>query len=265
MFETIDLPDVLSDSEMDAPDATNERADGRETARELDFDLSRNAVPISGIFTEPASVEELELVQRLFFLSLDHSPRVAVFCSVGPRDCAAYVCARTGEILASQSSEAVCLVDANLREPKLHQRYDLDGAFRGAGVKPQMEQNPAASNGGGGLWVLPASALRERCPGLPPDRVRARLTALRSRFGFLLIYAPSLDSAADGFLLGQMSDGIVLHLEARGTRRDAAVKTRHLIEAYNIRLLGAVMNQLQEADSRLWPWKLMERVRSKFL
>ena len=264
MAEAIHLLETVPEQNA-AGAGTNNAWSETDSAKELSFDLSQQAVPISGIFTEAASAEELQLVLRLFFLPRDLAPRVVVFCSVGPRDGAEYVCARSAEILASQTKESVCLVDANLKDPKLHKRYDLDGEFHDVGLNSQAAKNTPERKGERDLWVLPASFLRESCPGLPPDQVRDSLSRLRKRFGYLLICAPSLDLAADGFLLGQMSDGIVLNLEARGTHRDAAVKTRQLLDAYNIPLLGAVINQRQERGSGSRDWKVLHRECSESL
>jgi protein-tyrosine kinase len=261
MSKAIYQLDVLAETK--AAVHGKETGDKVESVNELALDLSQHAVPIRGIFTEAASAEELQLVQRLFFLPGGQAPRVAVFCSVRPRDGVEYICARAAEILALQTKDAVCLVDANLKDPKLHERYDLDSAFHEAGLNAQMEKNSADGNGGNGFWVLPASALRESCPGLVPEEVRDRLSTLRKRFGYLLLCAPSLDSAADSLLLGQMSDGVVLILEPRSTQRAAAVKARQLLEAYNIRLLGVVLNQQEEPDSNLRRWKVLNRKRSE--
>jgi hypothetical protein len=221
----------------------------------VDPDLSLQAVQISRIFTEPASVEELQLVQRLFFLPRNEAPQVVVFCGVGPRDGAELVCARAAEILASQVREPVCLVDANLKDATLHQRYDLDTAFSFSGQKAKAERDQASRVNGRNLWVLPANALRESCPGLSPDRVGDQLSRLRERFRFLLICAPPLESAPDGFLLGQMSDGIVLILQAHSTYRTTALKVRRYLETYDIRLLGAVLNQQPASKSLAEYWK----------
>ncbi len=251
---TTNLPNVIE--AISAPESTANGAWQAIKRRDgVDPDLSLQAVQISRIFTDPASVEELQLVQRLFFLPRNEAPRVAVFCGLGPRDGAELVCARAAEILASQVREPVCLVDANLKDATLHQRYDLDTAFSFSGQKAKAERDQASRVNGRNLWVLPANALRESCPGLSPDRVGDQLSRLRERFRFLLICAPPLESAPDGFLLGQMSDGIVLILQAHSTYRATALKVRRYLETYDIRLLGAVLNQQPASRSLAEYWK----------
>ena len=64
-----------------------------------------------------AQEEELKLVQRIFLGTEQHSPRIVLFSGLEREGGCAAICARTGEILASQAEGAVCLVDADFRTP----------------------------------------------------------------------------------------------------------------------------------------------------
>ncbi len=216
-----------------------------------DRDLASQAVPVNMIFPEAASLDELQLVQRLFFLPDDEAPRLTVVCGVsGTGDGAELVCARAAEVLAGQVKDKVCLVDANLKDPTLHHRYDLDRAIQEAGSGPRERTEMETPNHRrlDNLWILPGGVLRQRCSGLSPDWVRAELSGLRKRFGFVLVCAPPLESALDGLLLGRVSDGIVLVLNAYSTYRADILKVRRRLEMYRIRLLGAVVNEQQPAN-----------------
>jgi Mrp family chromosome partitioning ATPase len=204
--------------------------------------LAVPAVPLNGFVPEAPSIEELQLAQRLFFLTCENVPRTIVFCGVEAGDGAETLCARTGEVLSCLVKDTVCMMDANLRAPTLHLRYEIDDAgmaLGGGAIDPSKERSLIEPN----LWVLPAVALRECRPGLAPDQVRHRLMALRRKFGFLLISAPPLSTATEGYLLGQMADGVVLSVMARSTQRAVAMKVRRNLELYNVRLLGAVLNE----------------------
>ncbi|MGB7547836.1 MAG: hypothetical protein WBM14_08800 [Terracidiphilus sp.] len=52
-----------------------------------------------------------------------------------------------------------------------------------------------------------------------------------------------------------MSDGIVLILQAHSTYRTTALKVRRYLETYDIRLLGAVLNQQPASKSLAEYWK----------
>ncbi|HUA98736.1 MAG TPA: hypothetical protein VMA34_10445 [Terracidiphilus sp.] len=220
-------------------------------------DLAPQALPVTTAFPEVASVEELQLVQRLFVLPGGEAPRVVVVCRADRGDGAELVCARTAEILAGQVKERVCLVDANLSDPALHCRYDLDGAAPSVDAR----QNGQTVNGAANhrrprnLWILPGRVLRQRCSSLSPEWARAELQGLKEKFGFLVVCAPPLESAPDGFLWGRFSDGVLLVVDAHLTCREQVLKVRRSLEAYGVRLLGAVINEQPTNDTLDMAWE----------
>src|SRR6185437_5036442 len=81
--------------------------------------LSSGAVNVGG-------EEMLRLIQRIF-LSVDGSaPRQVVFCGVDDENGSSSVCARAGRTLAVNSSWPVCLVDANVRSPRLSGLFGVE-------------------------------------------------------------------------------------------------------------------------------------------
>ena len=213
--------------------------------QECEYRCALHAVPVERFLPEPASVEELQLVQRLFFLcGKERTPRIVVFCGVEPKDCAEIVCARTAEILSGLVKDSICLMDANFRSPTLHLRYQLDGIPGSSRTREEASSQNSEYIHDPNLWALPAATLKNDAQGLVPDLVREQFIRLRERFGFLFICAPPLSTEPEGFLLGQMADGVVLTLLANSTRKAAVHKVRRSLDLYNIRVLGAVVNQI---------------------
>src|SRR5579863_3701562 len=58
-----------------------------------------------------------KLVQRLFLTSGSVPPHNVVFTGAESGDECTWICARVGEILASQVGSSVCIVDSNMRVP----------------------------------------------------------------------------------------------------------------------------------------------------
>lgn len=207
--------------------------------------LASQAVHLNTISPEPTSLLDLQLVQKLFLLPDDKAPHIAVICGMSETgDGAELVCARVAEVLATQVREDICLIDANLKEPMLHRRYNLETETYPNGARsnghPKLSMNQRRLNN---LWILPGAVLRQSCSGLSPEWVRAELSELRKRFGFLLVCAPPLEGALDALLWGRVSDGIVLVFDAYSTDRADVIKVRRCLDMYKIRLLGAVVNQ----------------------
>src|SRR6266852_3070348 len=66
-------------------------------------------------------IEITMLVQRLFSLTgKGGGPKVVSFSGIARDDRSSWICARTGEVLAEQAETSVCIVEANLRSPRLH-------------------------------------------------------------------------------------------------------------------------------------------------
>jgi len=94
------------------------------------------------------------------------------------------------------------------------------------------------------LWLCPASRfLREDDWTPQADVVRNRLSRLRREFGYLVIHAPALGVGEEGALMGQLSEGLVLVLEAHVTRRVAAIRARTMLEEMGVPLLGTILDQ----------------------
>src|SRR5436190_14604737 len=68
---------------------------------------------------ELSSREELRIVQRIF-LSAAKQKRIVAFTAPDRGDGCTWIMARVGAKLAACTRKSVCLVDANLRWPALH-------------------------------------------------------------------------------------------------------------------------------------------------
>ena len=69
------------------------------------------------------------------------------------------------------------------------------------------------------------------------------LEELRNEFEFVVIQGPSVGTSSEAALLGQLTDGIILVLDARSTRRAAALKAKEILDAAQCRMLGTVLVQ----------------------
>src|SRR5438132_13168153 len=70
--------------------------------------------------------EVLKLVQRIFRTSGQDAPRLVVFSAVGHGDGATWISTSAATTLASQGTASICIVDANLRAPSLHNYFGIE-------------------------------------------------------------------------------------------------------------------------------------------
>jgi len=193
-----------------------------------------------------ARAEELKLVQRLFLSPASASTRMVVFCGVEIGDGSGRICTRAAETLASQINTSVCLVDANLQSPSLHRYFRLENSkgFAEAVLHTSPVTAFAQQIGASNLWLMPSGSLSSASNlFLPPDLVRARIAELRAQFDHVLINSSAANVDAMALLLGQLSDGVVLILQAHNTRREKAVQAKQCLEAADVKMLGTVLDQ----------------------
>jgi Mrp family chromosome partitioning ATPase len=196
---------------------------------------------------EPKEREELtKLTQRIFLHPGAQAPRVVVFTASESGNGCSSICACTAELLAAQVTGSVCLVDANLRKPGLHQQfavenhYGLSDALRGS--EPVLNFARAMSRPN--LWLVSCGSSPEAAlPFLNSDGMRHRISELRSGVDYVLIDASAMNVSNDVTALAAAADGVVLVLKANSSRRETVRKAVQDLQAAHVRVLGAVLNQ----------------------
>lgn len=201
----------------------------------------RQAAPIDPV----GSAEEAELIQRVFLAPFHEAPHVVVFCGVGHTDGANGICARAGQNLANQTGASVCIVECDFRSPSFDQYFRVENApgLTDALLESGPIQDFVHSVSKSNLSVLPTgSHFGEVHPLWKPERIRSRIAELRQEFSYVLVYCPEVSSQFGGTLLCQIADGVILILESMTTRREAARTAKENLEAANVKILGAVLN-----------------------
>jgi len=189
------------------------------------------------------------LAQRLFLaLGTDAALRSVLFCSIERRNRLAIISARVAQALATIANLSLCLLDANLRSPTLHEvlarpnRQGLSDFLRQPSDLRGLIQHLDPTN----LWFLPAGPPAANVDSLIfSDRMRICLADLRSQFDCVLIQAPPIDSDEEAVWMGRLTDGVILVLEAGVSRRDDAERAKQSFDAAGVKVLGAVLNSHQ--------------------
>jgi Mrp family chromosome partitioning ATPase len=195
---------------------------------------------------EGVRAEVAKLVHNLFLASSAKAPRRVVFTASESGSGCSWLIARAGEILAAQVQGSVCVVDCNLRAPDLHQKfgaenhYGLCDALQQVDPIRQYAQCLSRSN----LWLLSSGLVTENWQELmTSSRLQARLTELFAEFDYVLIDAVALNICNDAMVLGKLADGVVLIVKANSSRREIARKALQELQAANLPVLGAILNQ----------------------
>lgn len=214
--------------------------------------VSEPAFPILGesrnrdAHRQSASDSTLRLVQRIFLQRTEGPPHLVVFAGIDHGNGCSQIAASVAETLAGNASGAVCLVEANFRSPSLPAMLGTTN-YHGL-TDALLEEDPIRSFikpvCNDSLWLLSSGPLAADSPNLlTSERMKARFAELRKEFDFVIVDAPPMTRYADAIALGQLSDGIVLVIEAESTRREAALMAVENLSSSKIQILGAVLNK----------------------
>lgn len=203
-------------------------------------------LPPLPVTSDNAGVDEVSaLVQRVFLISGNETPRTVLFTGSEAGSGCSWMCARAGEALAGRISGSVCIVDANLHAPSLHAQTGIpnhhglsDALLESGPISSFVTQlSPNLS------IVSCGSAVERGASLLTSNRMLARLNELNSMFNHVLVDAPAMNGSREAVLLGAACDGVILILKAHSSRRETARGAVREFQTAKVRVLGAVLNQ----------------------
>jgi len=184
---------------------------------------------------------------NLLFMAPEQDLRCMMVTSAGPREGKTCTCVNIGATMAMSGSRTL-LVDSDLRRPRLHKIFDftnqrgLTNLVMDADVKvADMVQKTEVD----GLDLL--------CSGpLPPNPseilhtqgFKRTLAKLLDEYDRVIFDSPPVGAVTDAQILGQQVDGAVLVVRANETSREMLKKAKLLLDNVNVRILGALLNNL---------------------
>ncbi|WP_164701578.1 polysaccharide biosynthesis tyrosine autokinase [Modestobacter sp. KNN46-3] len=186
---------------------------------------------------------------NLQFLDVDHPPRVIVVSSSVPSEGKSTLAVNLSNVLA-QSGSRVCLIEADLRRPRVT-RYM--GLISGAGLSNVLAGEAAFHEvaqpwGDGRLTVLAAGPM----PPNPSEmlgsaQMRTLLSHLREHNDFVIIDAPPLLPVTDAAVLSVHADGCLLSARHGHVRQAELSEAAQALARIDARLLGVVLNRVPMA------------------
>lgn len=199
------------------------------------------ASSVSGGSTADSSSAHSLALQLQFLRASRRSAFVMTSCTA--REGAWAATASVARALAASGSSVV-VVDADLRHPKLAQHFNLNAT---PGLAEVLEasvtlESAARRWGDRQIYLVPAGESTADVGALLAGaRMAEILQELSSRFEYVLISAPALESSADAALLGALTDGAILVVSTSGaTKRSALRSAFGMLQSTGIEVLGIV-------------------------
>jgi capsular exopolysaccharide synthesis family protein len=174
-------------------------------------------------------------------------PRVVVVSSPNPGEGKTTVAVNLA-IALSEISQRVLLIDADLRQPRLHEIFSLENEVGLTGIL--TGRSTAWTPTGAvetthipGLHVLPGGGSPDRAPRLLYSyRLAELLRAVRLQFDTVLIDTPPVLPMPDARVIARLADSVVLVVRANKTTREAAALACQRFADDGTLVLGAVLN-----------------------
>ena len=212
-----------------------------------------NASPELLVHTHPKSVaaEAARAIRtNLMFMSPDNPYRCLLVTSAGPAEGKTTVAASIA-IAIAQTGQSVCLVDCDLRKPRVHAVFGErnDQGVTTALLEPGQLSSLVLETQIPNLRILRAGPT----PPNPADLMHSEafgrvLQELRAQFDRIVIDSPPIGLVTDGVILSTRVDATVLVVRALATRRDAAKRALRSLRDVGANCAGFVLNAVASSE-----------------
>jgi capsular exopolysaccharide synthesis family protein len=229
-----------------------------QVTRELGLSILGAVPAIRRIRGEQSPEEAAQVVEafRTIRMNIAHAygaagPVMLTVSSPSPGDGKSLVASNLALSFA-EAGYRTLLVDGDIRRGELHRMFDVERrpglldqlsnqASLDAVLRPTSHQN---------LTLVPCGTRHHHGPELLGSAAMRDLMAqLKSRFNVIIIDSPPLGAGIDPFVLGTATGNLLLVLRSGETERDMAENQLKLMDRLPIRLLGAVLNSVNTAET----------------
>lgn len=233
------LPERDVDAEEKANGKKKSRSPRRRITSQLPPELLAHESPMSGFSEATRSVRT-----NLMFASPDHPYRRLLVASAAPSEGKTTVAVSIA-ISMAQGGQRVCIVDCDLRRPRLHRIFDRAGdvglmnVILGECTIDEVAKPTVVPN----LYCVP-------CGPIPPnsadvvtsEKFRRLLDELSERFDRVILDSPPLIAVTDSAIISQFVDGVVFVIRAFKTSPAACRSGLRALFDVDAPIAGAVLN-----------------------
>jgi capsular exopolysaccharide synthesis family protein len=181
---------------------------------------------------------------NLMFMNPDKPYRTILVSSAAPSEGKTTVACSIA-IAFAQSGQRVCVVDCDLRRPRLHRIFDRQGdeGITSVLLGEATVESVAKPTGIPNLWSIPAGPL----PPNPADllqsqKFRKLINELGERFDRVVIDSPPLVAVTDSAIISTLVDAAVFVVRAFKTGKYLSAQGLRALRDVEAPIVGAVLN-----------------------
>ena len=184
--------------------------------------------------------------------------KVIVFTSSLAQEGKSTISANEGCLLA-QDGKRVLLMDADLRRPSQHTRFDLHNQVGlstvltgGAQLKDAVKTTPVVPS----LHILTSGPLPPS-PGdlLASDAMRKLMKQVRAEYDFVVVDTPPSSNISDSIVLSELADVVVLVVRAGVANKKLILRLRNSLTRLHVNIPGFVFNGLNKTSEDYYEYK----------
>lgn len=237
-----DLLDTSIKGERDVKEVTDETIIG---GIHFDPDAKTHPLIVQGDPQSTRAEAFRTLRTNLQFVDAANHPKVMVFTSSLPGEGKSTTTANLALTLGASGAN-VCVIEGDLRRPRLLQYMGLEG---GVGLTTVLigdaELDDVLQPFGHNVQVLGAGPIPPNPSELlGSDPMRAVLDELRQRFDYVIIDAPPVLPVTDAAVVSRLADGAVMVVGAGVIKKEDLHRALESLETVGARVLGLVMNRV---------------------
>lgn len=245
-------------------------------SEQASLDLLREQRVVSafetGVFTDAYKILSTQVLQKL----LANNWNAIAITSPNPGEGKTLTAINLAISLAKEVTYTVLLVDADLRDPTMHNYFGLTPQFglsdylTGDAPLADLLVNPAGINR---LVILPGGKpLTNSTEMLNSPKMMRLVDELKTRYAsrIVLFDVPPLLASADTLAFAPYVDAALLVIEAGKTSADDAKRATELLQ--NTQLIGTVLNKSRSSSvataddtSQDWSGRLLEKLQNSRL
>jgi len=232
------LPDI-AEEDLPAPANGSKRRRRRATPSEFAPELLVHERPTSGIAEAARSLRT-----NLMFMNPDHPYRRLLVTSAAPAEGKTTVAVSIAVSLA-QGGQRVCIIDCDLRRPRLHRIFDRVGdigimnAIMGEATVEEVAKPTVVPN----LSCIP-------CGPIPPnsadvvssEKFRRLLDEISTKFDRVVLDSPPIVAVTDSAIVSTLVDGVVFVVRAFKTSVNLCRSGLRTLQDVDAPIAGAVLN-----------------------
>jgi succinoglycan biosynthesis transport protein ExoP len=198
--------------------------------------------------------EAIKLLRaNLHFLDLDRALKTIVVTSPVPGDGKTTIAANLSIVLAAQE-EKILIVDSDFRAPAIHRIFNLaespgivEALLQGLDHKNVVQKIEGIDN----LDIITTGSVPPNATELlGSTRMKNLVEQMKRDYDRIVFDVPPVLVATDAVDLGSEQDGVLLVVKMNGLDRRILSRAKELLANTRVRLLGAILNQVDIKDKR---------------